>query len=143
MSGERATRFGGRGGILLGFQGTKRRLPMGSHGDGMRRLLALSLSLTQTAGGVLLVDEIDTGLHWSIMADMWRMVVSSAIETNTQVFATTHSLDCLRGLASLCENHKELSEHVSVHKIDRELEEAVAFDAAQIEIAVSQEIEVR
>ena len=143
LSGQRAVRSGGRGGVLLGFKGTKRRIPMGSHGEGMRRLLALSLSLSQAAGGVLLVDEIDTGLHWSTMADMWQMVVSSAVDTNTQVFATTHSLDCLRGLASLCEDHKGLAEHVSVHKIDRELEEAVVFDVSQIEIAVSQEIEVR
>ena len=136
-------RVGGRIGVLLGFKGAQRRIPMGSFGEGMRRLLALSLTLTQTAGGVLLADEIDTGLHWSIMGDMWRLVVSAALESNTQVFATTHSLDCLRGLAWLCENHPDLGEHVSVHKIDPGLEDAVGFDASQIQVAIEQEIEVR
>ena len=143
LSGKRGSRFGGRAGVLLGFEGHRRRLPMGSYGEGMRRLLALSLSLAQTAGGVLLVDEIDTGLHWSIMADMWKLVITAATATNTQVFATTHSLDCLKGLAWLCENHEEMGQYASVHKVDQRLDEAVPFDAAQIKIAVSQEIEMR
>ena len=39
----------------------------------MRRLLALRLSLVGTANGVLLIDEIDTGLHWTIMEEMWQL----------------------------------------------------------------------
>ena len=58
-----------RAAVLLGFRGAGRRAPMGSYGDGMRRLLALSLSLIHTAKGILLIDEIDTGLHWTVMEE--------------------------------------------------------------------------
>ena len=65
-------------GIVLGFGTGARRVPIGSQGDGMRRLLALSLCLTEVAGGYLLIDEIDTGIHWTVMQDMWKLVVETA-----------------------------------------------------------------
>lgn len=136
-------RYGRRGGVVVGMKGEKRRLPLGTYGDGMRRLLALSLSLVQTNEGLLLVDEIDTGFHYSIMGDMWRLVVSAAIRSNVQVFASTHSLDCVRGLAWLCENEPDLRQEVSLQKVDRNLDEAVALDAEKIVIAARQDIEVR
>jgi len=130
--------------FLVGFEDPKRkRVPLGSFGEGMRRLLALSLSLNQAQGGILLVDEIDTGLHYSILGEMWLLLVKAAIQHDLQVFATTHSLDCIRGLAWLCENHPELAGEVSLQKIDGRLDEAVALDSKQIRIAVEQDLEVR
>jgi ABC-type phosphonate transport system ATPase subunit len=136
-------RYGRRGGVVVAMEGEKRRVPLGTYGDGMRRLLALSLSLVRTNDGLLLVDEIDTGFHYSIMGDMWKLVVSAAIRSNVQVFASTHSLDCVRGLAWLCENEPDLRQEVSLQKIDRNLDEAVALDAEKIVIAARQDIEVR
>ena len=132
-----------RAGVLLGFQGGGRRVPLGSHGDGMRRLLALSLALTQTARGVLLVDEIDTGLHWTVLEDMWRLVVDTARKSSVQVFATTHSLDCIRGLAGLAESCPDVAGEVSIHKIERALHKAVRFADDDIPAIVEQNIEVR
>ena len=133
----------GRAGVLLGFRGAGRRAPMGSYGDGMRRLLALSLSLMRTADGFLLIDEIDTGLHWTAMEEMWQLVVETARRSSIQVFATTHSYDCIRGLASLVESRPDLAGDVSVQKIERILDKAVGFDAADVRAAVEQNIEVR
>ena len=133
----------GRAGVLLGFRGGGRRVPLGSYGDGMRRLLALSLALMQTANGVLLIDEIDTGLHWTVMEDMWRLVVETARKSSVQVFATTHSYDCIRGLAALTESRSELAEEVSIHKIERALNKAVRFAEKDIPAIVDQNIEVR
>ena len=133
----------GRAGVLLGFRGAGRRVPLGSYGDGMRRLLALSLALIQAANGVLLIDEIDTGLHWTVMEDMWRLVIDTARKSSVQVFATTHSQDCIRGLASLVESRSDLASEVCVHKIERLLDKAVRFDANDVQAAVERNIEVR
>ena len=109
----------------------------------MRRLLALSLSLMRTANGFLLIDEIDTGLHWTVMEEMWRLVVETARRSSIQVFATTHSYDCIRGLASLVESRPDLAGDVSVQKIERSLKKAVGFDAADVRAVVEQNVEVR
>lgn len=143
LSGERSYRFGNRAGVLVAFEGEKHRVPLGSFGEGMRRFLALSLSLINSAGGVLLVDEIDTGLHWSVMQDMWRLVIAAAKNSQVQVFATTHSFDCLQGLSSLCEREPGLAAQVSLQKIDPELDASVALDAEHIALAMEQDIEVR
>ncbi len=143
LTGERPFRYGSRGGILLGFEGSQRRLPLGSNGEGMRRLLALALSLVNARNGILLIDEIDTGLHYSIMGDMWRLVAQTAQRYNIQVFATTHSFDCVRGLDWLCRKHPDLGDDVSLQKIEPELAVGVALNAEQIKIAVEQDIEVR
>ena len=132
-----------RAGVLLGFKGGGPRVPLGSYGDGMRRLLALALAFVQTAGGVLLVDEIDTGLHWTVMEDMWRLVVDTARKSSVQVFATTHSYDCIRGLSSLVESRPDLAGEVAIQKIGRAIRKAVHLDADDIQVAVEQNIEMR
>ena len=114
--------------VLLGVRGGGRKLPMSSFGDGIRRLLTLSLSLIDAANGVLLIDEIDGGLHWTVMEDLWRLVISTARQANIQVFTTTHNYDCIRGLASLVESSTDFDHDVSIQKIERSTNRAVNFD---------------
>ena len=143
LTGDFYRRTSGSTGVLLGFLGNARRMPIGSYGDGMRRLLALSLSLLQSTNGFLLIDEIDTGLHWTVMEDMWKLVVKTARKSSIQVFATTHSYDCIRGLASLIESEPDLASDISIQKIETSLKKAVSLDAEKIQVAISQDIEVR
>lgn len=132
-----------RAGILVSFTGDARRFPLGSMGDGMRRLLALSISLIHARHGLLLVDEIDTGLHYSVLAEMWKLVVGTAAGNDIQVFATTHSWDCVDGLHLLCKREPHLMEQVAVHKIDRALDHSVPFVGASFVRAVDGGIELR
>lgn len=119
------------------------RIPFHSFGEGSRRFLVLSLLLADLENGLLLIDEIDTGLHWTVMEDLWRLVIGAARNGNVQVFATTHSYDCIKGLASLLEREPELAEDVSLQKLERRLDKAVAFRGEQIPRAVSHHIELR
>ena len=129
--------------ILVGLRNGRRRLPIGTYGDGMKRLLALRISFIGAESGVLLIDEIDAGLHWTVMEDMWKFVIKVASRLNVQVFATTHSFDCIRGLGSLLRNSPELEDQVSLQKIDQSLPEAVCLKGDQVRIAVENDIEVR
>lgn len=128
--------------VLTGLR-DGRRVPLGSQGDGMRRVLALSLSLINSADGFLFVDELESGLHWSVMRDMWRFLIQASLLSSVQVMATSHSLDCLRGLASLHRQQPDLAAEVSVFKLDRRLEEAVRLDSDEVDAAVRQGIEIR
>ena len=130
-------------GILVGLRTGGRRVPIGTYGDGMRRLLALRLSFVGSANGFLLIDEIDTGLHWTVMEEMWQFVVEVARRLNVQIFATTHSYDCIRGLGSLVRSKPEFEDQVTIQKVDRSLNQAVCLRGDQIKVAVDQDIEVR
>ena len=129
--------------ILLGLENDRRRAPIGTYGDGMRQLLALRLSFVGAANGVLLIDEIDAGLHWRVMEEMWKLVVDVAERLNVQVFATTHSSDCIRGLGSLLGNRPDLEEQVSLQRVTQSLSKAVSLQGDQVRIAMKQDIEVR
>ena len=130
-------------GILARLRGEDRRVPLGSLGDGIRRVLALSLSLIESSGGFLLADELDSGLHWTVMRSLWTIVMEAAKAHSVQVFATTHSLDCLKGLASLHRTSPEQAEGVSVFKLDRRLTKAIRLDAADVQAAIDEDIEIR
>ena len=67
-----------------------------SMGDGINRLLTIVLAMLNSRDGVLLVDEFDTGLHYSVQDQLWKIVFMLAEKLNVQVFATTHSNDCIR-----------------------------------------------
>ncbi len=45
--------------------------------------------------GIVLIDEIENGIHHTVMSDMWEMIIKRSRETNTQIFATTHSYECI------------------------------------------------
>jgi len=118
-------------------------IPLGSFGDGSRRLMILAVALARTAHGTLLVDEIDTGLHYSVMADMWKLVIKKALASNVQVFATTHSWDCIEGLSTLCQRDPELVNRVSIHKVDRALQNSVAFSGESLVRMLRSDIDPR
>lgn len=130
-------------GILLGLAGSKARVPLGTFGEGVRRLFALALPFAVQQGGVILIDEIDTGLHYTMLEDLWKFVVEAARLNNVQVFATTHSLDCIRGLADLSENKPEFASEVSVQKIEPKIATSVAIGGDKLYLAADQTIEVR
>ena len=128
------------GGVVLRLREVRDRVPIGSVGDGLWRMLGLALSIAAADGGVLLVDEIDTGLHYSVMADMWRMVSTVAAARSIQVFATTHSRDCYESLAAITDSD---AGGVTIQRIERGQEQAVKLSGAAIAAAAKRGIEVR
>ncbi len=83
-------------------------LPIRSLGDGMQRMLGIALALVNAKNGLLLIDEIENGLHYSVQLDLWRLIFELARRLNVQVFATSHSWDCIESFQKASqENEKE------------------------------------
>jgi hypothetical protein len=133
---------GSRGGFIVRHRGTERPIPVGSLGNGIWRMLVLAIAITRCRGGVLLVDEIDTGLHYSVMSQMWKFIFNAAREFDVQVFATTHSYDCVYSLAHICAEADERNP-ITVQRIEAGKGKAVPYAQDEIRIAAEREIEVR
>ncbi len=133
----------GPAGMIVKTRSTDRPVPLASLGNGVSRLMALALNLAASSGGVLLVDELEVGLHHSIMERVWRLLIEGAKRLDVQIFATTHSQDCLRGLARAVEEHSELAPDVSVHRVEMGHERDVLFASSELEIAARNQIELR
>lgn len=133
----------GRPQIYVKRRGESGRVPIGSLGDGMWRLLSIAMALVQGRGGYALLDDVDAGLHYSVMPRMWEIIHKTADRLDVQVFATTHSQDCLFGLGSYVEQFPDSANDVSLHRIEKGKNKSIRYDGNQVVIASEQGIEVR
>ena len=128
---------------IVRLKNNARPVPLRSLGDGAVRLFGVALALASSRDGFLLIDEAENGIHHSIQRDYWRMVLQTAHENNVQVFATTHSWDCVRGFAQAAvENENVEGVLVRLEKEEVGLR-AVRYSEEDLKIAADQKIEVR
>ena len=80
---------------VVSAKNTARPIPLRSYGDGLNRLFAIILSLVNARGGILLIDEFENGLHYSVQLDAWNTVFRLAQSLDVQVFATSHNWDTI------------------------------------------------
>jgi len=71
-------------------------IPLLDMGQGVARLANYAIRIANARKGVILIDEIENGLHYSVLTALWEKIGALAAEFNTQIFATTHSLECIR-----------------------------------------------
>jgi len=121
-------------------------LPLRSVGEGMNRLFGITLALTNAKGGMLLIDEIDSGLHYSVQPDLWRLIFQIAHRLNVQVFATTHSWDCIKAFQQAAQEDVP-GEGLLISLRDKEDEPghvvAILFAGPELAVVTREQIEVR
>jgi len=93
---------GGRSAVYADI-GLDRPIPVSLLGDGTVRMFHIVLAMAFAQDGIVLIDEIDTGFHYTKLPDIWSRLGDLALTLNCQLVATTHSHECLeaarRGLA--------------------------------------------
>lgn len=96
---------GGRRGRIpvIRVTGIDRPIPLHGLGDGVTRIFEIMLALVNAEDGFLLIDEFENGLHYSVQAMAWQTVLELAASLNVQVFATTHSSDCVEAFQHVSE----------------------------------------
>ncbi|MDE2645740.1 MAG: AAA family ATPase [Bacteroidota bacterium] len=141
--GEGRQRFG-RGGrrIVVKIGDQSERVPLKSLGDGATRLFAASLALVSNLKGFLLIDEVENGIHHSILFRFWEMIMKAAKEFDVQVIATTHSFDCVKAFAQAAAEDEEEGVLVRLQKKGDDVR-AIEYTEEDLEIASKQKIEVR
>ena len=141
MIGDHQQLYGRR--VVVKLEDRDVPVPLRSLGDGAARLFGVALALAGSRGGFLVIDEAENGIHHSVHGAFWRMVLRTAEENDVQVFAATHSFDCVRGFARAAVDSPE-SERVLV-RLERQNERtrAVMYSESEIETAAEHMIEVR
>jgi AAA domain, putative AbiEii toxin, Type IV TA system len=133
----------GNGTVIHGDIGVGVKMPIYSMGDGVVRVLGTLLAIASTGGGIVMIDELGNGIHYSILSRYCEAISAAAERYNVQVIATTHSNELLR------EAHKGLvnkkAEDFAYIRIDRSSEGAVAktYDYEMLGIAMEQGLEIR
>ena len=117
-------------------------VPFKSLGEGVDHLLSISLALVRARNGGILIDEVENGIHYSVQASLWEMIFKQSKRWNIQVFATTHSWDCVEGFQLAA---SRLEGSASLFRLERRGSniDAIRFVPSEIEIARRESIEVR
>ena len=122
----------------------EKQLPLHDLGGGVVRLFRLLVNFTTCQDGILLMDEVDNGMHHSVLEAVWRSAREWMRKWNVQFFATTHSAECI--IAAM-EAFADAPEDLSVHHLFRNSEtgniEAVTFSGDTLEGARDLNLEMR
>lgn len=118
-------------------------VPLRSLGDGATRMFGVALALANCRDGILLIDEAENGIHYSLQSKFWSMVLRAAEAHNIQVLATTHSKDCINGFATAALAYPEVEGNLVRIGWRKEELRAVEYSKEQLEVAAEQNIEVR
>ena len=133
----------GSGPMIYGDIGLDQMLPLSLMGDGMLRLVSILLRIADASGGIVLLDEIENGIHYSILNDVWQAIGKAASIFKTQVFATTHSYDCI--IAAHHAFEKSETYDFRLHRLDRinEQVDVVTYNRETLTNAIKADFEVR
>jgi predicted ATPase len=127
---------------LLRIEG-QGRLPLQSMGDGLTKLFHIALAAASASQRVLLIDEFENGLHWSVQEKLWKAIAKAACDFNVQVFATTHSRDCIEAFAAAAKDAGP--DGAAIYRLERKGDDVIATDLPllNVDAAMRQHGEIR
>ncbi|EJY8390847.1 ATP-binding protein, partial [Cronobacter sakazakii] len=90
--------------------GHKRLVDLSTLGEGVSKLLTIFAISFFTKNGIILIDEIENGIHYSLMPRIIKTLVELCNENNNQIFITTHSYDVIKTIGDMAKSN-ELTEN--------------------------------
>ena len=119
-------------------------VPLRSMGDGINRVFTIILALVNSDNGFLLIDEFENGLHYLVQKKLWEIIFNLSQSLNIQVFATTHSGDCIYGFEECINsnNNNFLGKLIRLEASEGNIRQT-EFKANDLRIASQFDIETR
>jgi hypothetical protein len=119
--------------------------PLSFLGDGINRIFQYLIKIYEGKNGVLFIDEIENGLYYSSLEILWKTVFESAKKFNVQIFATTHSIDCVRVFSSVYSESGNESDGIRLYRIERKgnQHKAISFNDEELKSALESGWEMR
>lgn len=105
----------------VGLEGIDQLLTVNMQGDGLRRYLNIVAASANPMNNILLIDEIENGLHYSAYKKLWESIFALAVGTNKQIFVTTHSKETIQKLNLMLTEHQEYQQEMRLYTIAKTL----------------------
>jgi hypothetical protein len=137
----RLVSYGGINVLLASVVGLG-RIPISSVSGGVNKYLTILITIGNKGRNVVLIDEIENGFYYANMTGAWRGIAEACRETNSQIFVTTHSLECLRALLPLLEEHAEPFTLIRTERMNKEIV-LVQFAGSELRDAIEHGFEIR
>lgn len=130
-------------GVVMVDIGMDNFLPINHLGDGVVRILNMLSYIYSVKNGILMIDEVENGLHVSSIEYMWEMVLESSKQNNTQIFMTTHSSDVIKGLSLALKDKSDSVAGFWLSKFDDDRIKAYRYSPDRLEKALDAGIDIR
>lgn len=132
----------GAPGLYASLRYLKEKLPIGFLSAGISRFIAMLSAVFIFGKGVVLIDEIENGISYKVFPALWKYLLKFAVDNDTQIFASTHSLECVRALLPAIEGHEHEFNLLRAERTDGS--SAVTLIPGNfLESAIDQGVEVR
>jgi len=119
-------------------------VPMIQMGQGFRRLLQIFSEVIISESNILLIDEIERCLDHKAQMVLWQGLAHLLQEKDIQIFATTHSYECVQ---AAYEAHSEIkSSNFTLHRLERRNDgnsHVVTYSPTTLKTALELNLEVR
>ena len=124
---------------------SEKPIPVKNLGDGAIRVLTIAIGLVNAKNRLMLIDEIDLGLHYSVQEQLWDIIFEYAKKWNIQVFATTHSMDTIKSFfyVSRKEEFNNIGKYFRLQRSRQGKIEAVPYNEEELEVALEVNLEPR
>ena len=133
---------GGIGGIHATVRGVNGKIPLGSVSAGISKVVAILVSIAWASQGLVLIDEVENGLYYKTLPEMWKEISHFALEHKTQIFATTHSREFLEAIMPTVDNNAKDYSLLHLEKTNGEAR-ITPFQGRQFAGAIQSGFEVR
>lgn len=104
--------------LIYADLGLQEMIPVIHLGEGFCRLLGIFSEILASGAQVLLVDEIENGIHHSVMGTVWHGLFNASRNAGLQIFATTHSQECIWAASAAAQESGSSSE-LGLVRLDR------------------------
>ncbi|MCH5310382.1 MAG: AAA family ATPase [Prevotella sp.] len=130
----------------VGLEGIDQLLTVNMMGDGLRRYLNIVAASANPKNNIILIDEIDNGLHYSAYKKLWEAIFALAIDTNKQVFVTTHSKETIYKLNEMLSENPNYQQAFRLYTIANTLKkghQAYKYTFEGLQGACENDVEIR
>jgi AAA15 family ATPase/GTPase len=134
-------------GVVLKIKLRNKTTPvlLSSLGDGVTRYIAILCAIWASKDGVLLIDEIENGIHYSNYATLWKLIHQASIDANCQLFITSHSKECIEAFNTVQLQQKNPdSTYIEIyHNVKKDCIQLSQRDPQQLKHALRHEGKIR
>ncbi len=130
-------------GMVEADVGLSRLLPLNFLGGGVAKVTSVITQILNYENGLVLIDEIENGLHRTVQKTLWEAIFNWALSYNVQIFATTHSYECLQMFNEVAGSF--LQPEVALFRLEREdgQTKAIRYNREELSAALESNWEVR
>lgn len=123
---------------------SEKHLPVNYMGDGVNKALEMLTFILNLSGGILLVDEVENGFHYSLYNKLLKIFFETALEVNCQIIMTTHNKDFIEAALGAM---KEIgrSDDIGYQRLgfSKGIRKAFAFTGEELTDAFEMDMEMR